>query len=194
MQKNIIRFLKRNFSIIIFLSIILFPLLLGLIFLIPIIKLLPLSASDCLLYYGASLGILASFTTYRHEIKKEQIQRTTEVKPIINIEVEKGEGNTFKITINNHSPSILSYLYIYDEFISVEFSKKHSIIVSYFHDIGNIGHNITMDSEILDIDGYPKYVQILCEDIDQNNWNLCYYKVVVGEGKYMYYLRDIEII
>ena len=50
-----------------------------------------------------------------------------------------------------------------------------------------------MDSEILDKDGFPQYVQLLCDDIDGNSWNCCYYKVKDCDKVY-YYPRDFEII
>ena len=53
--------------------------------------------------------------------------------------------------------------------------------------------NITMDPDIIDSDGYPKYVQIQCEDKDSNSWNCCYYKIKNCEKVY-YYPRDFEIL
>lgn len=50
-----------------------------------------------------------------------------------------------------------------------------------------------MDSDIIDTDGYPKYIQLLCDDKDGNAWNGCYYKVKDCDKIY-YYPRDFEII
>ncbi|MCR4615692.1 MAG: hypothetical protein K5756_06040 [Clostridiales bacterium] len=51
----------------------------------------------------------------------------------------------------------------------------------------------TMDSEILDSDGFPKYVQLLCDDSDGNAWSCCYNKLHDCNNIY-YYPGDIEII
>ena len=50
-----------------------------------------------------------------------------------------------------------------------------------------------MDSDIIDSDSYPKYIQLLCNDKDGNTWNCCYYKVKDCDKIY-YYPRDFEII
>ena len=49
------------------------------------------------------------------------------------------------------------------------------------------------DSDLLDSDGKPKYVQILCDDIDGNVWNCCYYKIE-DQDKIHYFPGKFEII
>lgn len=89
-------------------------------------------------------------------------------------------------------------MHFYDEFISTIINDKYSFKTTFNKTIKetegiNPNYNITMDSEILDNDGFPKYVQLICDDSDGNSWNCCYYKVK-DCNKVYYYPRDFEII
>ena len=193
--KNIRRWFKKHkLNISLFVLILLFPFVVALILKIPFLMRIDLKISDCLVFYGASLGIFSTFLTYQYKKKKEHEERQLEIKPIVSVQLQKNNENLFQITIYNHSKSRLSYLYLYDEFVSEEFKNKQSLIVTYLNPSATSGYNITMDYDIMDIDGYPKYIQILCEDIDKNTWDLCFYKTPNGNNTYHYYLRDIEQI
>lgn len=51
-----------------------------------------------------------------------------------------------------------------------------------------------MDDAIIDkTDGYPKYMQLLCDDVDKNEWKCEYIKIRDGR-KICYYPDMIEII
>ena len=50
-----------------------------------------------------------------------------------------------------------------------------------------------MDPDIIDRDGYPRYVQLICDDKEGNAWDCCYHKVKDCDKIY-YYPRDFEII
>ena len=126
--------------------------------------------------------------------------RTQELKPVFTVEVSFIDKSLdlFKIDINNHSEQPLSYLSFYDEFVATMAQKKYSFQVTYNKTIEEAEtikpqFNITMDSDIIDSDGYPKYIQLLCDDKDGNAWNCCYYKVKDCDKIY-YYPRDFEII
>lgn len=187
-------FKKRKLNICLFVLIFLFPFLVALIFKIPFLTCIDLKISDCLIFYGASLGIFSTFLAYQHEKKKEHKERQSEIKPIVAVQLKKITENLFEITIYNHSKSRLFYLYLYDEFVSEEFINEQSLTITYLNPKIKSDYNITMDYDIMDKDGYPKYIQILCEDIDKNTWDLCFYKISNGDNTYHYYLRDIEQI
>ena len=193
--RKVIRYIKKQKSIILLVVIIFcFPFLIALTLKIPFMSCIDLNISDCLLFYGTSLGIFSAFLTYQHEKKKADKDRQAEVKPIVTVELKKITEELFQITIYNHSKSRLSYLYLYDQFISEEFVRKQSFRVAYLNPKVESDYNITMDYDIIGKDGYPKYIQILCEDVDKNTWDLCFYKISNGDNTYHYYLRDIEQI
>ena len=93
---------------------------------------------------------------------------------------------------------MLSYLSLYDEFITTIVQNNHTFQVTYNKTTEECEaikpqFNITMDDRIIDSDGYPKYVQLICNDKEGNAWNCCYYKVKDCDKMY-YYPRDFEII
>ena len=159
-----------------------------------------MNSGDLLAYYGTAFGIFGSFVTYRHETEKKAKERNRELKPIFLVDVKRDGLNPelFHIKLTNDTKSKVSYLYFYDEFVSPVIEKNYSFKVMYSQDEKNVetsnpDYNITVDDEILDSDNYPKYIQILCDDVDGNTWNCCYYKVKNGSKPY-YYPRDFEII
>lgn len=195
------KYLKRNKYIVgVFAVLFIFPIIIGLIYAIPIPQIVAVDSGDLLAYYGTTFGIIGSFITYRHEIKKRKKERIKELKPNFVVEVKKidDKASMFNIDIINRSQQTISFLHFYDEFISTVISDKYSFKTTFNKTIGETkriypDYNITMDSEIIDDDGFPKYVQLLCDDSDGNAWNCCYYKVKDCDKVY-YYPRDFEII
>lgn len=167
---------------------------------LPIPQIVAVDSGDLLAYYGTTFGIIGSFITYRHELRKSKKERIKELKPTFVVEVRNinEELNVFNIDIINRSQNTITFLHFYDEFVSAIIQDKYSFRTTFNKttleaDNINLDYNITMDPEILDTDGFPKYVQLLCDDIDGNAWNCCYYKVK-DCNKVYYYPRDFEII
>jgi len=198
--KRLITKQRKNKIVIIIVAIVLiFPLLVGAIYALPLPQVIAVESGDLLAYYGTSMGILGSFITYQSERKKADKERAQKMKPIFAVEVCKSqdEQGLFDISITKLSEKPLSYMYLYDEFVSAAVSNKCVFKVMFCqidaNKIQDLDFNVTMDPEIMDNDDYPKYVQILCEDADGNTWNCCYYKVKNGNQIY-YYPRDIEML
>lgn len=201
-NKKIFRkYLKRNkYFVGLFVVLFIFPIIIGLIYAIPIPQFVAVDSGDLLAYYGTTFGIIGSFITYRHELNKSKKERISELKPAFIVEVKKveKEEDIFNIEIINRSQQTVTFLYFYDKFISTIINDKYSFKTTFNKTIKetegiNPDYNITMDSEILDNDGFPKYVQLICDDSDGNSWN-CYYYKVKDCNKVYYYPRDFEII
>ena len=201
-NKKIFRkYLKRNkYFVGLFVVLFMFPIIVGLIYAIPIPQFVAVDSGDLLAYYGTTFGIIGSFITYRHELNKSKKERINELKPafIVDVKKIKKEEDIFNIEIINRSQQTVTFLHFYDEFISTIINDKYSFKTTFNKTIKetegiNPDYNITMDSEILDNDGFPKYVQLLCDDSDGNSWNCCYCKVKDCDKVY-YYPRDFEII
>ena len=181
-----------------------FPVVAGVIYNIPIVKKLNIETGALLGFYGTAFGIIGSFITYRNEIKKEKKRRNKELKPIFFVEIKKSNKHSdiFNLKIIKQSEDNLSYFYLYDEFISV-IMKKECIIDLSFNKTDdeveklkteNNFYNITMDPDIIDNkDNFPKYIQIICDDIDGNSWNCCFNKVN-DCGKIFYFPDEWEIL
>ncbi len=178
----------------------LFPIVIGGIYAIPLPQIIAIDSGDLIAYYGAAFGILGSFAYYRIEKAHKEKERNKELTPVFSVIVERNEDDLriFKISIQKISDSPLMYMHLYDEFVSASIEKNRSFNITYCRTIEELesikpDYNITMDDAIIDADGYPKYVQILCDDIEGNSWNCCYYKIK-DCNRYYYYPRDLEIL
>lgn len=199
-QSKFKRWIRRNKVGLLLLALFCFPLGVGAIYALPLPRIINVEAGDLLAYYGTTFGIIGSFVAYRIELKKKEKEKITELKPVFYVSVELIDKNKglFKIDISNHSKQMLSYLYLYDEFITPIAKKDHSFQVTYNKTTAEIEtakpqFNITMDPDIIDRDGYPRYVQLICDDKEGNAWDCCYHKVKDCDKIY-YYPRDFEII
>lgn len=200
-RKVIKKFFKQNKSLFWILVILFFfPIVIGLIYALPLPQVVAVESGDLLAYYGTAFGILGSFATYRYEVNKNKKEKIKELKPVFIVDVKRTdtENNVFNVDIVNRSQQTLSFLHLYDEFVSALFEGHYSFKVTYNKTIEEVedlkpDYNITMDSEIIDADGFPKYVQLLCDDSEGNAWNCCYYKIK-DCNKVYYYPRDFEII
>lgn len=191
---------KRKFWLILFAILLSFPVIIGAIYALPLPQLIAIDSGDLIAYYGTVFGILGSFITYRHEVKMKEKERNQQLKPLFFVDVSLVDSTVgvFQVNIYNQSKQALSYFQFYDVYVSSMVKKNYSFKVTYNKTIAeenqiNPTYNITMDSEIIDSDGYPKYIQLICDDEDGNQWDCCYYKVKDG-AKIYYYPRDFEII
>ncbi len=197
--KRWIRILEKNTEILIPVMLI-FPIIVGLFYALPLPRIIDIDSGDLLAYYGTVFGIMGSFFLYRSERKKEQMERQHEVKPIFTVQVKTSEEFTdaFEIQIRKKSEKNFSYFYLYDEFVSEVVQNETLLRVSYNLtsqevEKRGIDYNITVEDGILDEDGYPKYIQLLCDDVDGNCWNCCFHKVK-DLGNIYYYPDPFEIV
>lgn len=177
----------------------LFPIVVGMIYALPLPQIVAVDSGDLLGYYATVFGIWGSFYTYRLEKRKSEIERNNDIKPQFIVELSKNDkSDIFSLIIRNHSKSTVSHLHLYDCFLSSEAKDKCSLKITYLKTIEEEDKlkpdfNITMDDDIMDVDGYPKYVQLLCDDMDGKTWNCCYHKIN-DCGKIYYYPRDFEVL
>ena len=134
-NKKIFRkYLKRNkYFVGLFVVLFIFPIIIGLIYAIPIPQFVAVDSGDLLTYYGTTFGIIGSFITYRHELNKSKKERIRELKPAFIVEVKKveKEEDIFNIEIINRSQQTVTFLHFYDEFISTIINDKYSFKIRY---------------------------------------------------------------
>ncbi|MBP5261117.1 MAG: hypothetical protein J6Z43_03200 [Clostridiales bacterium] len=194
------RLIKNNSDIAVLLvALLVFPIIVGFIYALPLPQIVAIDSGDLIGFYGTSFGIVISFIIYRKEINNKEKERNLEIKPVFVVGVEhyNKETGVYIINVDNHSPKPISNLYIYDEFVESSPRKHYSFEVTYNktkeeEDRIKPEFNITLDSEIIDEDGYPSYIQILCDDRDGNGWSFDYNKVINGERP-IYYLSDAKM-
>ena len=201
---------KRNKTYIwIFVFLTAFPLIVDGLYALPFRQIIAIDSGDLLSYYGTAFGIFGSFITYRTETRKKKKEREIDMRPSFHVKMEpcnsanniepcNSANNIFMVEIKKLSEKPISYLYFYDEFISEVAKKEYSFKVTFNlkveeAEIIKPDYNITMDPDIIDSDGYPKYIQLLCDDVVGNSWNCCYHKVK-DCGRYYYYPDPFEII
>lgn len=204
-KKRFRRYIKRNkFQLILVSILFIFPLIVGLIYYLPVPQFIAVDSAALLTYYGTAFGIFSSFLTYRHEKIKEKKARNHSLMPKFLVEVTQSDpsdenNDIFNISITNLTENNLFYLFLYDEPISKQVPQKLIKKVAYYHSselppLPEGCLNITPDDpEILDSDKWPKYVQLVCDDIDGNCWNCCYFRTEFN-GKTLYYPREVEIV
>lgn len=200
MKRKYKKYIKNNKGLVILIAILLiFPIVVGLIYALPLPQIVAIDSGDLLGYYATTFGILGSFYTYRLEKRKNEKERKSELKPNFIIEIIKRDKNDiFSLKISNHARSSISHLYLYDVFLSAEAKEKYTLKISYLKSIEEVNKlkpdfNITADDDIIDVDGYPKYIHLMCDDSDRNTWSCCYRKITDCEKIY-YYPRDFEIL
>lgn len=199
--KKLTRFFKKyRRYVVLLLLLFVFPIIVGLIYAIPIRQVVMVDSGDLLAYYGTTFGIVGSFITYRLELNKRKKERIKELKPAFIVEVKKipNESNVFEIEITNRSKNIITFLYFYEEFVSADIKEKYSFKTTFNETNDEVdrikpNYNITSNPDIIDADGYPEYIQLTCNDCEGNNWNCCYFKVKDCDKIY-YYPRDFEVI
>ena len=194
---------KYKTEIIIGLFILFFPIIVGLIYNIPCPQIIAVEVGDLLAFYGTAGGIFASFVTYRNEKKKEKNSKRKELMPSFAVVVEKTEENPkmFRIKIRKLSESQITYVNLYDEYLTNVMEKENVKTVTYCLSEEELekeklepDFNITCNDNIIDPnDNYPEYVQIICEDMENNCWSCCYFKINNG-NEYYYYPREIEVL
>lgn len=169
-----------------------FPILVVAIYLIPCLKRLPISAGELLAYYGVIFGLLGSYYKYSEDRRKEKREKEKKLTPALTVELKRESAEEFHVSIVSVRDLILRDVYLYDEFLCETMSKGKIIEKSVGFCLNKtecegkqLDYNITMDSEILDKDGYPQYVQIVCDDIEGNSW-VCDFNKIDTSGKKVY--------
>lgn len=193
----------RDIPMVLVLFIGIFPLVVGVFYYLPLPRIISIDSGDLLSYYGVAFGILGSFITYRYETDRKEKERDRELKPIFGVELQRDKSGVFNLKIVKHSKREAFCIYLYDKYIQntidkadlyITFNEDKEKVKSLKNVYGQDGYvNITLETDDMDDDGYPKYIQILCDDVDGRTWN-CVYQKAHDEGKKHYYTELIEIL
>ncbi|MCI8336413.1 MAG: hypothetical protein HFI72_04575 [Peptococcaceae bacterium] len=213
-MKSSCRFLKT------FIFILIFPLIISFLYDTIPCPVLSITLTNLLDFYGAAFSVLGAFYIYLREVEekeknrakeqeKEQKQkeeqkerqrekRKSEIMQGLEVEVVPPTNGKklFYIKITRKKDLRLHYVYLYDEFFATNLRESYKIPVTFMKKVEEAEpearYNFTMDEDILDADGYPKYVQIVCKDVDGNAW-VCDFNKNNNSGK-MYYPPQVEMV
>ena len=175
---------KKNIIIYVIVFIILvFPVLVSFLYTLPLPCIINSKIGDLLAYYGASFGILASFLIYRQDKKEAKKEKIQKFKPCITIDVEK-KNEVFVIKMNTYS--VLASIEFFDKHIPDSMDKKYVINACFCKKADEYNNlkkeipnliNVILDDDIIDIDGYPKYLLISCDNVNGETWAFTFEKI-----------------
>lgn len=176
--------------------VIVFPLAFGLFYRF-IRSIIAIDSGDILSFYGVALGIYVSSLIYVDKIQREKKEEAASKVPKLYVSVNKKAHEIFDIHIVDLSKNGMSDVYLYDEKICETLGKDTVVEVTFNLPIDEDEkikpqYNVTCDDNIIDNDGFPKYVQIgVCDD-DGDLWVLSYDKLN-KENNIIYYLGSCEV-
>ena len=195
------KFIKRcNVTILIAIFLFLFPLIIGAVYALPLPQIIMVDAGDLLSFYGLAFGIMGSYITYANNKKKSEASKNENLKPKLYVELElvDREEKIFKLTVYNDTRNILQTIIVYDCYAQMNLSRVEEFYVVFEgaqrkHYNGKKLFNVEIGDGELEDDGYPKYVQILCDDEEKRMWN-CTFDIRGAKSERFYYPRNFEII
>lgn len=177
-----------------FLVALFFPVALCLIYNFIPKKILILEPGEVLTYYGVVFGLFASYCKYTEDKRKAELKRQRELTPSFSIEIVRNSthNKAFDVRVELLNDLILRDIYLYDEALCDYMVKgrvmKKTIAFCEINERdcqtdNSINISIIDDESILDEDEYPKYVQIICDDTDNNSWVCDFIKVTTNNEK-----------
>ncbi|MDY2791731.1 MAG: hypothetical protein SOT76_03200 [Eubacteriales bacterium] len=191
---------KYRTVIVITMIVLLFPLVIGAIYMIPIPRLIALDARDLLSFYGTALGLLGTYIVYTEGKKKEQYEKNEKLRPRIAVGlklVDTDEG-VFELTVYNNTELPLRSVFLYDIYATVDLGEKEKFYLA-FDDARNKEYNgsrmfnVEVGDREIDEDGYPRYIQIFCNDAENRMWE-CLFDLRSLSGEKYYCLRTVELM
>lgn len=203
MKHKLGKHIKKNKFVISFaLVVFIFPIILGLFYKIDGLSIVPIEPEGLLSFYGTAFGIFGSFAVFVLEKQKKEEERNSEIKPNLFVECEKIDDDIFKLTINNFSENGIKQIFVYDEFLCSHIKNKTEINLSYMKSKSEFNNlklnykkikNVTVDKDIIDTDGFPKYITVDSEDVDNKIWSSEFRKITNGETIF-YNLYSTELV
>lgn len=154
---------KRNFKwyktpIFLFAAIILFPIVIGLIYKIPICF-IDIEIGDLLSFYAVALGLFATYLTYRENENKKCLERQEALRPKIEFSLDlDNEEIESKVWIYNSTDNDYVIVYIGHDYYEDERKR-------YLNAKCHLDFAINSWDEVA-----PKHVQIGVKDADGNEW------------------------
>ena len=145
-------------SILLFIALLLFPLVIGLFYKIPI-NFVDIEIGDLLSFYAVALGLFATYLTYRETENKNNLARQDSLRPKIEFSLElNGDEIESKVHIYNSTDNDYVIVYIGHDYYEDE--KKR-----YLNAKSHLDFTIDSWDEVA-----PESVQVGVKDADGNEW------------------------
>ena len=180
--------------------ILLFPLFVGWVYSLPLPQYIAVDSGDLLAFYGTAFGLLLSARMYLEVKQKESLERQKAIRPQLYVELVRrsDQSDLFDICVQKIGDQLIEDAYLYEKQIGAIINKVQCYTIAYCLNPSkakdlSVDFNIEMDDEILDTDGYPKYIQILCYDADDNGW-VCEFDKAKMQDKVLYIAHPPHIV
>ena len=153
------RFLKwHRFTILLFAALLAFPVIIGLLYRIPI-KFIDVEVGDLLSFYAVALGLFATYLTYRKSEDQKSLEKQNSLRPRIELVIElNNEEFSTKVNIVNTTNN--DYLVNYISWDCYEDEEKRYL---------NAEKNLDFIMEVWN-DCLPQTVYVGIKDDDENEW------------------------
>ncbi len=188
-------------------AIIVFPLIVGAIYALPFPQVIAVDCDDLLSFYGTAGGILSSIWIYIDEKAHQKKEKESKNRPNLYVTLDKDiSKDKFTLTIHNLSDCPVRNTYLYEKYLfnilsgNGKMSKNIEIIDSRNKISSDLNADMIIDikSDVfndfeMDNEGYPKFIDLYCEDSDGEFW-LCVYKHMSEKENSFYSLYSIELI
>lgn len=195
------RWIRRNRTVVfIFVFLFIFPLAVGMVYAIPIPQIIMVEAGDLLSFYGVAFGLIGSYVAYSENRRKEIVSHRRELYPKLRTELKlvNDEDGIFELTVYNDTKLPLQTIFLYDCYAQMDLQPKEIFYVS-FQGVREETYknkrlfNVDIGDQNMDADGYPKYIQICCDDAERRMWD-CIFDLRGSGDERFYYPCSFEIV
>lgn len=191
------KWLKKNkIFIFAFLGILAFPIIVGLIYAIPIKQVVMVESGDLLGFYSTVFGFFVTAYIFFYNKRKSEKEKLQAKKPKLALFVDK-VNDIYSLTLKNLDNKPLYTIFIFDRFSNelLEGNSEINIKIRIYDNNppeSNDGIlNIIDYDGFLDENGIPKYFQFLCDDVEGDTWNCCFDPV--EKKNLRYYPSDFSL-
>lgn len=189
---------KHRIKICILAIILITPIIVGLVYNIPIWNSFPLSAGEVLTFYGVALGIFVSVVFYLNDQKKENLRRTRAIRPAVGV-ICIPMQNSFSVEViirnNNNIFQDLSFfdVNVHQGFINQKVRFQVSLKEDKTRGCNYVFSDLIADS-IDSADNLPHYMCFFFSDQYGNTWDCEFDKEKDGNGMPLYVPSMIDTI
>lgn len=145
-------------SILLFIALLLFPLVIGLFYKIPI-NFVDIEIGDLLSFYAVALGLFATYLTYRETENINSLARQESLRPKIEFSLEL-DGDEIESKVHIYNSTDNDYVIVYIGHDYYEDEKKR-----YLNAKSHLDFTIDSWDEVA-----PEAVQVGVKDADGNEW------------------------
>ena len=145
-------------SILLFIALLLFPLVIGLFYKIPI-NFVDIEIGDLLSFYAVALGLFATYLTYRETENINSLARQESLRPKIEFSLEL-DGDEIESKVHIYNSTDNDYVIVYIGHDYYEDEKKR-----YLNAKSHLDFTIDSWDEVA-----PESVQVGVKDTDGNEW------------------------